>query len=225
MALLDESIEICTRIGYEEGAAWPLTLTAQTRLWSGDESDEVRTILEEGRRRFIATDDPYGQMHANMFIPQAGPMDVPTKLRYARESMELVDRPGADPLIRPTALHNLAFAEWHAGNRGRAIALSQVAARSALEMGITVTSGMVFMEAALFASLTDDPVRAASLYGAGDRFFVMAKAPFHVRQLQPGIDAAVETLGASRFEELRARGAEMSIEEATDLVLHGGPAP
>ena len=224
MALLGESIEICDRIGYEEGAAWPLTLTAQTRLWSGDESDEVRTILEEGRRRFMATDDSYGQMHANMFIPNVGPTDVPTLLRCARESMELVDRPGADPLIRPTALHNLAFAEWHAGDRERAVALCRVAARSALEMGITVTSGMVFLQAALFASLTGDAARAALLYGAGDRFFVMVKAPFQVRRLQPGIDAAIAALGATRFEELRAQGTAMSIDEATDLVLQGSPA-
>jgi predicted ATPase/DNA-binding SARP family transcriptional activator len=219
MAQLGESMEICDRIGYEEGAAWPLTLMAQTRLWSGDESDEVRAMLEEGRRRFIATGDPYGQMHANMFIPTAGHRDVGTQLRFARESMELVDRPGADPLIRPSAFHNLAFGEWDAGDRDRAIALNRIAARSALETGATITSGMAFMQAALFASLTGSPERAALLYGAGDRFFTMVKAPFHARSLQPGIDAATAALGATRYDELYARGSEMTIEQATVLVL------
>jgi predicted ATPase/DNA-binding SARP family transcriptional activator len=219
MAQLGESMEICDRTGYEEGAAWPLTLMAQTRLWSGDESDEVRAMLEEGRRRFIATGDPYGQMHANMFIPTAGHRDVGTQLRFARESMELVDRPGADPLIRPSALHNLAFGEWDAGDRDRAVALNRVAARSALETGATVTSGMAFLQAALFAGLTGDPERAALLYGAGDRFFTMVKAPFHARSLQPGLDAAKTSLGEARYHELYARGSEMTVEEATDLVL------
>jgi predicted ATPase/DNA-binding SARP family transcriptional activator len=219
MAQLRESIEICDRIGYEEGAAWPLTLMAQTRLWSGDESDEVRSMLEEGRRRFIATGDPYGQMHANMFIPNAGDPDVETELRYARESMALMDRPGADPLIRPSAFHNLAIGEWHAGDHDRAIALNRVAARAALETGATVTSGMAFMQAALFSSLTGDPERAAVLYGAGDRYFVMALAPFHARGNQPGIDAARAALGATRYDELYAQGSEMTIEQATDLVL------
>jgi hypothetical protein len=219
MAQLGESMETCDRIGYEEGAAWPLTLMAQTRLWSGDESDEVRAMLEEGRRRFIATGDPYGQMHANMFIPNAGHPDVATKLRYARESMALMDRPGADPLIRPSAFHNLAFAEWDAGDGDRAIALNRIAARSALETGATITSGMAFMQAALFAGLTGNPERAAMLYGAGNRFFTMVKAPFHARSLQPGIDAATAALGAARYDELYARGAGMTIAEATDLVV------
>jgi tetratricopeptide (TPR) repeat protein len=221
MAQLGESMEICDRIGYEEGAAWPLTLMAQTRLWSGDESDEVRAMLEEGRRRFIATGDPYGQMHANMFIPNAGHPDVATTLRCARESMELLDRPGTDPLIRPSAFHNLAFAEWDAGDRDRAIALNRIAARAALESGASITSGMALMQAALFASLTGSPERAALLYGSGDRFFTMAKAPFHARGLQPGIDAATAALGTTRYEELYARGRSLGIEEATDLLVRG----
>jgi len=48
--------------------------------------------------------------------------------------MELAERSDADPLIRPTAFHNLAFGVWHAGELDRAEGLNRVAAKSALEM-------------------------------------------------------------------------------------------
>jgi predicted ATPase/DNA-binding SARP family transcriptional activator len=221
LALLQESLEICGRIGYEEGAAWPLTLLGQARLWTGDESDEVRGMLEEGRRRFIAIGDTYGQMHANMFIPNVGDQSVEAKLRYARESVELIDRPGADPLIRPTALHNLAFTSWEAGDRERAVGLNRISAQAALEMGTTVTSAMAFLQAGLFAGAGGDGDRAAVLYGAGDRHFVMQRPPFYIRQLQPGIDAATDALGEERYEQYYERGQAMSIEEATTFLLGG----
>lgn len=219
LELLQESLEICGRIGYEEGAAWPLTLLGQARLWAGDESDEVRAMLEEGRRRFIAMGDTYGQMHANMFIPNVGDQSVETQLRYAQESIELADRPGADPLIRPVALHNLSFSLWNAGERERAIGLNRISARSALEMGATVSSGMALLQGGLFAGVGGDGDRAAVLYGAGDRNFVMQKAPFYNRQLQPGIDAATRVLGEQRYRQSYERGHAMSLAEATEFLL------
>jgi predicted ATPase/DNA-binding SARP family transcriptional activator len=216
---LEESLDICRRVGFEDGTAWPLTLLAQARLWAGDESDEVRLMLEEGRRRFIAIGDTYGQMHANMFIPNVGHQSVATTIRYAEESMRLVDRPGADPLIRPVALHNLAFSVWQAGDRDRAQALNRASARHALEMGAVVSSGMAFLQAGLFAAQSGDPERAALLDGAGDRFFVMQMPPFYTRQLQPGVDAATDALGDTRFEELHDRGAAMDVATATELVV------
>jgi len=215
LELLRESLETCARIGYEEGAAWPLTLLAQARLWAGEESDEVRGMLEEGRRLFIAIGDTYGQVHANMFIPNVGDRSVETRLRYAQESAELADRPGADPLIRPTALHNLAFSVWSAGERERAVGLNRISARSALEMGVTVTSGMAFLQAGLFAGFGGNGERAAVLYGAGDRYFVMQKPPFYNRQLQPGIDAGLNALGEERYGQSYEQGQAMSVEEAT----------
>jgi hypothetical protein len=219
LALLQESLEICGRIGYEEGAAWPLTLLGQARLWGGDESDEVRGMLEEGRRRFVAIGDTYGQMHANMFIPNVGDQGVDQQLRYAEESVELADRPGADPLIRPTALHNLAFSVWNAGERERAAGINRIAARTALEMGATVTSGLVFLQAGLFAGVGGEGGRAAVLFGAGDRYLVMQKAPFYDRQLTPGVDAAGDALGEERYRKLYTQGRAMSVEEATAFLL------
>ena len=219
LELLQESLEICDRIGYEEGAAWPLALLGQARLWGGDESDEVRGLLEEGRRRFIAIGDTFGQLHANMFIPNVGDQSTETQIRYAEESIELADRPGADPLIRPAAFHNLAFSLWNAGERERAVGLNRIAAESALEMGVTVTAGMAFLQAGLFAGVSGDGERAAVLYGAGDRHFVMQKAPFYVRQLRPGIEAATDALGEERYKQSYEQGQAMSVEEATEFLL------
>ncbi len=203
--MLQESLQICDRIGYDEGAAWPLTLLGQARLWAGDESDEVRTMLEDGRRLFIAIGDPFGQMHANMFIPNVGDQGVEAQLRYAQESVELADRPGADPLIRPAALHNLSFSLWNDGKRERAIGLNRISARSALEMGVTINSAMAFLQAGLFAGVGGDSERSAMLFGAGDRHFVMQMAPFYNRQLQPGRDAATDALGKERYQQSSSR--------------------
>jgi tetratricopeptide (TPR) repeat protein len=219
--LLQESLETCKRIGYAEGTAWPVTLLGQARLWGGDESDEVLALLEEGRRQFIAVGDAYGQMHANMFIPNVGDRPVDVQLRYAEESMRLSGEPGADPLLRPTALHNLAFSVWNAGDRERARGQLCVSARSALETGAIVSSGMAFLLGGLMEGLDGDPERAAVLYGAGDAHFVMEMPPFYIRQLQPGIDAATAALGGEDYDRLHAEGAAMTIEEATDFLLRG----
>ncbi len=142
-------------------------------------------MFEEGTAAFIAVGDTYGQMHANMFIPNVGDQAGRCQLRYAEESMRLSDEPGADPVMRPTALHNLAFSVWNAGDRERA-RVSSVSARSALEIDATVSSGMAFLLGGLMEGVAGDPERAAVLYGAGDAHFVMEKPPFYVRQLQPG---------------------------------------
>ncbi len=219
--LLQESLDTCERIGYAEGTAWPLTLLGQARLWGGDESDEVLALLEEGRRQFIAVGDAYGQMHANMFIQNVGDRPVDVQLRYAEESMRLSDEPGADPLLRPTALHNLAFSVWNAGDRERARGQLRLSARSALEIGATVSSGMAFLLGGLMGGLDGDPERAAVLFGAGDAHFVMEMPPFYIRQLQPGIDAATAVLGDEGYGRLHAEGAAMTVEEATDFLLRG----
>ena len=68
MAMLRESLDICQRIGYADGTAWPITLLAQARRWSGDESPEIKDMLEDGRVRFIAMGEIYGQAHADMIL-------------------------------------------------------------------------------------------------------------------------------------------------------------
>ena len=178
-------------------------------------------MLEKGRRRFIAIGDTFGQMHANMFIPNVGDQSAETRIRYAEESIELADRPGADPLIRPIALHNLSFSLWIAGQRERAVGLNQISARSALEMGAAVSSGMAFLQAGLYAGVGGDGERAAVLYGAGNRHFVMQLPPFYIRQIQPGIEAATDALGEGRYKQSYERGQAMSVAEATEFLLGG----
>jgi len=217
--LLQQSLDMCARIGYDDGSAWPLTLLAQARLWSGDGGIEVQRMFEEGRERFIAMGDVAGQAHANMFLPNCGERTVERLMRYSLETMDLVERSGADPLIRSGAFHNLAFAVWHSGDHPRAEGLNHLAAKSAIETGMTVNSGMAFLQAAEFAGEQGAAERAAILYGAGDAHFVMQKAPFYEESLRAGAEAATQALGSRRYEELRHKGAAMSIEEATAFLL------
>lgn len=222
-AKLRESLELCNRIGYEDGIAWPLTLLAQARLWSGDHSDEVGEMLEQGRRHFIAMGDTYGLVHANMFLSNLSSRTDEERRRYCEESVELLDRPGADPLIRSVAFHNLAFSVWFAGEFERAAGLNRMAARSSAEMGVTVHSGMAFLQAALFAGSTGNAQRAAVLYGAGDRHMSMEMPPFWDSLLRPGIDAATSALGEAAYCRLHELGQAMSVEEATEFLLGGSP--
>ncbi|MGB9359302.1 MAG: hypothetical protein WCC01_12170 [Acidimicrobiia bacterium] len=219
LELLQESLDICTRIGYDDGAAWPLTLLAQARLWAGDESPEVQRMFEAGRERFMAMGEPFGQTHANMFLANLGDGSVEHELRYSRETMELAERSDADPLIRPTAFHNLAFGVWHAGEFDRAQGLNRVAATAALETDSSVNSGMAFLQAAVFAGLRGEPERAAVLMGAGRAWFVMQMPPFYERQVRPGVEAATAALGDIRYRELYEHGATMSVDEATAYLL------
>ncbi len=219
MELLQESLDTCGRIGFADGTAWPLTLLAQARLWGGDESDEVCAMLAEGRRLFIEMGDTYGQVHATTFL--ANLQEDSDRLRWFTEAVTLAYQPGADPLVRPLALHNLAFAVWHAGEPERADGLNRLSARSALEMGASVSSGMAFLQAAHFAGIAGQAERAAVLRGAGETHFTMEMAPFWDRQIRPGVDAAASALGADRFHALVARGGAMTIEEATAFLLTG----
>ncbi len=218
VALLRESLDACDRIGYEDGRAWPLTLLAQARLWAGDESDEVRRMLEQGRRLFIEIGDAYGQIHATTFLAQLVP--DPERGRYLAECVRIADLPSSDPLMRPLVLHNYAFTAWNRGDRAQALGLNRMSAQSAADMGVTISSGMALLQAAQFAGVTGESERAAVLRGAGERHFTMQMAPFWDKLLRPGVDAARRSLGEDHYNALHARGYAMTVEIATDYLLH-----
>ena len=97
MAMLKESLDVCQRIGYDDGTAWPITLFAQARLWSGDEGPEMRAMAEEGRERFIAMGEIYGQAHADMILGMPHTDDLEYRLRYAEEMVRLSELPRRRP--------------------------------------------------------------------------------------------------------------------------------
>ncbi len=219
MAMLQESLDVCQRIGYEDGTAWPMTLLAQARLWSGDESSEMRAMAEEGRKRFIAMGEIYGQAHADMILGMPHTDDLEYRLRYADEMVRLSERPGADRLMQTNAFHGLAYAVWDAGDFDRAEALNRAAGRASLETGDLINSGLALLQAATFAGKSGNAVRAATLFGAGDTHLVMQKAPFMSRDYDAAAAVARATLGEEPYERYYDEGARMSIAEATELLL------
>ena len=219
VAALQASLELCQAIGYEDGTAWPITLLAQARLWSGDESPEIRAMTEEGRERFIAMGELFGRAHADMILGLPIGQSVEYRLRFAEEMVQLSEQPGADRLIRANALHGLAYAVWDAGERERAEGLNRAAARAALDTGDTVHGGLALLQAARFAGELGAAERAAILFGAGDTHFAMQKAPFMERIYAVSIEAARDALGIERYDELHNRGANLSFEEAIGFLL------
>ncbi|MEA3510947.1 MAG: hypothetical protein U9R51_05880 [Actinomycetota bacterium] len=219
MAMLQESFDICQRIGYADGTAWPVTLLAQARRWSGDESPEVKDMLEDGRTRFIAMGEIYGQIHADIILTTLYEEGDDFRLRYAEEMVRLGEQPGADRLIQSAGFHALAYVVWDAGELDRAEGLNRAAARSDLETGATVNTGLALLQAATFAGLRGRAERAATLFGAGDTHFVMQKAPFQDRTAEPAIESARNALGPDRYSELYEQGTRLSVEDATSLLL------
>jgi predicted ATPase/DNA-binding SARP family transcriptional activator len=217
VGLLGQSLDACDRAGTDDSRAWPLTLLAQARLWGGNTGDEVSGMLQTGRDLFIEMGDVYGQVHATTFLANLAP--ATDRRRYLTEALRLAERPGADPLMRPLVLHNYAFLVWNQGERERAEGLNRLSARSALDMGVTVSVGMALLQASVFAGVGGDAERAAVLRGAGDRHFTMQMAPFWEEQLRPGVDAAVRALGESRYRGLHARGQAMSLDTAARYLL------
>jgi len=220
LTALQESLSLSERIGFDDGTAWPITLLAQARRWSGDESSEIPAMLEEGRRRFVAMGEVYGQVHADMILATLDGESLDFRLRFSEEMVRLGERPGADILIKSAALHALAYGVWDAGDLDRAEGLNRASARSAFETGATVNTGLTLRQAATFAGQRGKPERCAILFGAGKTHFAMAVAPFQERAARPAIELATEALGEDLYQELYDQGAGMSVEEATDYLLN-----
>ncbi len=219
MEILPVSLELCRRIGFEDGTAWPITLIAQARRWSGEEDPEIRDMLEEGRRRFIAMGEVYGQVHADMVLATLVEEGLDYRMRLSEEMMRLGEQPAADRLINSTAFHGFAYTVWDVGDLDRAEGLNRVAARSALKNGETVNSGLAFLQAATFAGHRGEGERCATLFGSGHAHFTMQMAPFQERIAQPAIDLASHALGRDRYRELHDEGASMTVAEATGYLL------
>jgi len=158
-------------------------------------------------------------VHTDMILSTLHEEGLDYRFRYAEEMVRLGERPGADRLIQSAAFHSLAYAVWDAGDFDRAEGLNRAAARSALETGVTVNTGLALLQAATFAGHRGQAEHAATLFGAGDTHFTMQKAPFQELISQSVVGSAKEALGASRYEELYDLGASMSVEQSTDYLL------
>lgn len=219
MAMLHESLAVCDEAEFEDGKAWPIALIAQARRWMGDDSPEVRAALLDARRRFTETGETYGQIHADMLLSGFQEFDAEERLRFANEMVELANGPGGERLMRPIALHNLAYATWDCAEEDRARGLNRAATRWALSTGTTMNLGLCLLQAAHFAAVDERPTDAATLLGAGLAHFGMRVAPFQEQKLDEVRDTIASALGEDRADELQRIGGATSPEEAARLVL------
>ena len=214
IAMLSESLDICERIDFGDGRAWPTVLIAQARRWSGDESPEVPEMLLDARRRFVEMGEPYGHLHADMVLSTISEFPVSERIRIAEEMVAIARNQGGENTARPTAFHSLAFATWHDGERERAEGLNRICVRSALATGNTITLGLGLMQAGIFAAERGHGERSARLLGAGSKHFAMAVAPFMRETLDPAEEQARKAIGDDQFDELYRIGAAMGPDEA-----------
>jgi len=219
VALLQASLALCDEIGFEDAKPWPIVLLAQARRWSGDASPEVREMFLDARRRFIEIGEAYGQIHADMLLSASYEFPVEERLRFATEMVELSGRRGGESLMRPIALHNLAYPVHELGEHERANGLNRAAVRSAIATGATMNLGLALIQAATFAGRDNEHERVTKLAGAGIAHFGMEMAPFQRLLLAPAVDEARRELGEARFDELTLIGASMSADEAAEFAL------
>ena len=219
MESLPLSLEICERIGYQEGKAWPMVLIGQARRWGDDDSAEVFDMLLAAKALFVATNDASGQVHAGMVLETFLNRDVASRLATAEEMITVAERYGGDNVLRPTAYHALAYATWDDGQHERAKGLNRACVRAALASGNLITLGLGLMQGARFAGLDGDARRCALLGGAGRAHFAFEVAPFQLRYEAPAIDEAKKALGEAGYDELFDQGGALSPEEAAVLVL------
>ncbi len=219
--LLREALEVCARADLPDLEAWPLALLAQARLWSGDGSAVVRTMLLDARERFGALGETYGVIHADMLLTSFPQLPPTEQLRLAEEMVTLSAEPGGDNLMRPIALHNLAYAVASQGSHERAAGLNRAAVRSAMASGTLIDLGLALFQAALFASRAGRHDRATVLLAAGEAHFAMDVAPFQRAQLADILPAARAALGDEPVAELERIGAAMSAEAAAAFAVAG----
>ncbi|MCB2177134.1 MAG: winged helix-turn-helix domain-containing protein [Actinomycetales bacterium] len=219
--LLREALEVCARAGLPDLEAWPLALLAQARLWSGDGSAEVRAKLLDARERFGALGETYGVIHADMLLTSFPQLPPAEQLRLAEEMVALSAEPGGDNLMRPIALHNLAYAVASQGSRERAAGLNRAAVRSAVASGTLIDLGLALFQAARFASDAGRHDRAVVLLAAGEAHFAMDVAPFQRAQLADIVPTARAALGGEPVAELERIGAAMSADAAAAFAASG----
>lgn len=219
MESLPLSLEICERIGYHEGKAWPMVLIGQARRWADDDSEEVRLMVLDAKETFAATGDASGLVHAGMVLSTFHNQPLAERLEVAAEMVEVAERHGGDNLLRPTAYHSLAYAIWDDGQRERAKGLNRACVRSALASGNLISLGLGLMQGARFAGLDGDAQRCALLNGAGRANFAFEVAPFQLRYEADAVAAANEVLSERGYDHLFDEGGRLSPEEAAALVL------
>ncbi len=219
MAMLGESLEICERIGFDDGRAWPTVLMAQARRWVGDHSSEVTEMLLDARRRFSMMGEPYGQIHADMMLTSIRELPLAERVRISEEMVAIANRQGGENSARPTAFHSLAYNTWDTGEWDRAEGLNRICVRSALASGNEITLGLGLFQAAIFAARRGDAERSSRLFGAGSTHFAMTLAPFMQEVHDPAMDQARTVIGDDRFDGIYRIGAAMGPEEATAFAL------
>jgi hypothetical protein len=176
-------------------------------------------MLLDARRRFEVLGETYGQIHADMLLGGFAELAVPEQLRFATEMVELSERPGGENVMRPIALHNLAYAVAHGGDPVRAEGLNRAAVRSSMATGASIVLGMCLLQAASFSHEAGDWERASTLLGAGLGHFAMKVAPFQEASLAGIRRDGPAQLGADRYDELVRIGRAMSAQEAVAYAL------
>ncbi len=225
----EECLELSRRVGDEIRAAWAqvgLGLVAMSRADHG----AAASNLEAALRSFREADEDYGVALVFNFLGilalvDGGEDEATRKFEQGLAmSRKLGDRPHAY-----IALYNLAQVALSRGDHDGAAALLREGISLSEQIGDRANLAYCIEGLAVVAGLQGQAERCACLVGAAERLHEAVGVPVYVYYepyhslYESTVAAARSRLGEEAFEEARAAGRTMTLEQAVEYADKGQP--
>jgi predicted ATPase/DNA-binding CsgD family transcriptional regulator len=219
--MLAESRALATRLHDDSALAYVTQVAGLVALQRGDLPDAA-ALIRQALARHEDANDPVGVGHALVRLATTAVLreDVPTATALCTQCLAISQVHG-ERWFRGHALWILGVARWREGNSRRAAALEQKSIR--LKMDFDDLLGVCMaVEVLAWIAATEDPERAATLFGALERVRQMTGLARlnYLDALHDRCEAAARrALGEEGYEKAYRHGAELTPDEAVALAL------
>jgi predicted ATPase/DNA-binding SARP family transcriptional activator len=218
---VQESLDLYRELGDEEGIARAIAELGGIAIHEGD-LDGARERYEEAVPLFRKQGRPSRVAAALGNLGTIAHMqhDYATAVGYYDEAIELAKTTG-DIDGAAVNLHNLARSELALGRADAGLAALQESLAIARNLGYREVIAYGLGGLAELAMIEDDPERAATMLGASEQLFREIGAvtsPDEAESRQRVEAYVLEELGPERGAELRAKGAELDLDEVLEAV-------
>jgi predicted ATPase/DNA-binding XRE family transcriptional regulator len=223
----EECLELSRQAGDELRAAWAqlgLGLAAMSRV----EGEAATSHLQKALRSFREVDDEHGVALVTTFSGMLALAfgDLGRATRMLEEGLTLAGDVG-DRTISYIALYNLAQVALNRGDHEGAAALFEEGVTLSEQLRDRANLAYCLEGLAAIAGMWGQSERSARLLGAAERLHEAVGAPVYAyyepdRSLYERTVAATRSrLGEEAFEEARAEGRTMTLEQSVDYAHNG----
>lgn len=219
---LEESVALCRDLDYRYGLVHPLHFLSMEMLGRGD-TTAARSMAEESVE--IAREGGEGFdlaiVLANLGLAAHTQNDYAVARSVLEECIETCREIGDNWLLSLPFRH-LGYMELRDGNYERATALFKDGLSALRDVKEKWFVARAVETLAISAAMQNDCLRAARLFGAGETLREAVGASvqeFYRPDYDRGITVAREDLGKEAWEDARAQGRTMTLEEAIEYAL------